>query len=167
MRKGFVALLLCGPLALSGCTDTEVKTAETTIQSQASPTTGSESQPSPNPVPVSKLQGCEFNGKKLTGKVYFTDNSNLTDTSTMYIGPEPRPNLVINETNTSLNAELRVYLNSSGTIIFDSGKCGVWQISNSPSGADWVVHITDDLLIDADITVLFVSEPIFAGPGGL
>ena len=32
MRLGFAALLLCGPLALSGCTDTEVETAETAVQ---------------------------------------------------------------------------------------------------------------------------------------
>ena len=39
MRKYFAALLLCGPLVLSGCADTEVETAETAIQAQASPTT--------------------------------------------------------------------------------------------------------------------------------
>ena len=168
MRKYFAALLLCGPLVLSGCADTEVETAETAIQAQASPTTESESQPSLNPVPVSKLQGCEFNGKKLSGKVYFTENSNLTDTSTMYIGPEPRPNFVIKETNTSLNAELRVYLTGEMNFL-DGGKCGIWQISNSPTGVDWVVYRTDDPFMDGDksITVFFVSDAIFAGPGGL
>jgi hypothetical protein len=51
----------------------------------------------------------------------------------------------------------------------DGGKCGIWQISNSPTGVDWVVYRTDDPFIDGDktITVFFVSDAIFAGPGGL
>jgi len=64
MAKKFLALLLIGPLVLSGCTDMEVQVAEPTVQIQESPLDQATTSPEPNPIPASKLQDCKFNGDR-------------------------------------------------------------------------------------------------------
>ena len=160
-RNGFAVLLLCGPLVLSGCAETETQVAETTIEKLESPVNIATSAPEPNPVPMYKLQDCKFKGKKLSGKVYFTDDP-LNGSFGM------RPNLFIYETSNTLESELGIYLSTLPQP--STGECGVWSVLSSPIGADWIVYRTDspsNLYVnfdgEADINVTFVSNVLYAG----
>ena len=150
MRKGFAALLLCGPIVLSGCAETETQNAEPTSLKQESPTSLATSSPEPSPIPASKLQDCEFKGEKLGGRVYFTD----------YQYEFGNKAITVYEKGSVLYSDLSVYMASDASL--PTRQCGVWQVASSPFMADLTIYISDTPL-NADLTIYYVSDPFYAG----
>jgi hypothetical protein len=94
----------------------------------------------------SGISGCQLNGKKLYGSVYFTDSSYLADFSVFVA-------------NSSYLADLRVYLTSSSYL---ANSCGIWYPTNSSYLADFSVYLTTSSYL-ADFTIYQTQSSYLAG----
>ena len=94
----------------------------------------------------SGLQGCSFNGKKLWGRVYFTNFESAADVR-------------VSVSKTGLGTQLDVWLAASDSF---ATSCGNWYVTQIESQADLKVYVSK-FNLSYDITISYVSSSSFAG----